>query len=170
MVSWTTADTWCGAVTGDAATGRAVTGRAATGRAAFMPESGAGIAARSGPDRRSRVAVVNVTRGTALATRAELALSGRKRARGLLGRTSLEEGEGLVIRPCRGVHSFGMKFFIDVAYVSDAGVVVCVLAPLVPGKAGPVTWEAGWVVELPEGVLERTGTAVGDRLQAFYYR
>lgn len=170
MVSWTTADTWCGAVTGDAATGRAVTGRAATGRAAFMPESGAGIAARSGPDRRSRIAVVNVTRGTALATRAELALSGRKRARGLLGRTSLEEGEGLVIRPCRGVHSFGMKFLIDVAYVSDAGVVVCVLAPLVPGKAGPVTWEAGWVVELPEGVLERTGTAVGDRLQAFYYR
>lgn len=167
---WTTADTRCGTAIVGATTGRAVTSRAGTGDATFVPGGEAGIAARPKPDRRSRVAVVNVTRGTALATRAELALSGRDRARGLLGKTSLAEGEGLIIRPCKGVHSFGMKFAIDVAYVSDAGVVVCVLAPLAPGKAGPIMWGASWVVELPQGVLARTGTVVGDRLQAFYYR
>ncbi|MCR4401996.1 MAG: DUF192 domain-containing protein [Firmicutes bacterium] len=131
-----------------------------------------GVDINEGQERatRSKVAVVNVTRSVALATRAELALSGKMRARGLLGRTSLRDGEGLVIRPCLGVHSFGMKFAIDVAYANDAGTVVCVLSPLVPGKAGPVVREARWVVELPEGVLARTGTVVGDRLQVFYYR
>lgn len=132
--------------------------------------TGRGIDERQDPTARSKIAVLNVTRSVVLATRAQLALSGKLRARGLLGRPSLSEGEGLVIRPCMGVHSFGMKFAIDVAYVDRAGTVVCVLSPLVPGKAGPVMCEARWVLELPEGVLARTGTVVGDRLQVFYYR
>ncbi|MGE5593778.1 MAG: DUF192 domain-containing protein [Betaproteobacteria bacterium] len=130
--------------------------------------TGQPVEERDNPGARSRVTVLNMTRSTVLATRAQLALSAATRARGLLGRTSLEEGEGLVIRPCKGVHSFGMKFAIDVAYVDRAGVVVCVLAPLLPGKAGPMMREASWVVELPEGALARTGTVIGDRLQVFY--
>lgn len=130
--------------------------------------TGRPVEERDNPGVRSSVAVLNMTRSTVLATRAQLALSAAARARGLLGRKSLEEGEGLVIRPCKGVHSFGMKFAIDVAYANRAGVVVCLLAPLLPGKAGPVVREASWVVELPEGVLARTGTVIGDRLQVFY--
>ncbi len=118
----------------------------------------------------SMIAVVNVTRSVVLATRATLALSGVARARGLLGRTGMDGGEGLIIRPCKGVHSFGMRFPIDVAYVNEAGAVVRVLAPLLPNRAGPVAWNASWLVELPEGVLQRSGTVPGDRLQAFYYR
>lgn len=155
VVFWAAGGACCGVV-GDAASATL--------------QARAGTAERRDPHTRSRVAVVNVTRSVVLAVRVQLAVSGRTRALGLLGRTSLAEGEGLIIRPCKGVHSFGMKFAIDVAYVSDAGVVVCVLAPLAPGKAGPVMWEASWVVELPEGVLARTGTVVGDRLQAFYYK
>lgn len=119
---------------------------------------------------RSRIAVINATRSTVLATHVTLALSEATRARGLLGRASLGRGEGLILRPCKGVHSFGMKFAIDVAYVTDVGVVVRVVAPLLPNKAGPMVWRAGWVLELPEGVLRETGTVPGDRLLPFYYQ
>lgn len=122
------------------------------------------------PGARSTIAVVNATRSTVLATRVTLATSEATRARGLLGRSELARGEGLILRPCKGVHSFGMKFAIDVAYVTDAGVVVRVVAPLLPGKAGPMVWRASWVLELPEGVLGETGTLPGDRLVSFYYR
>lgn len=118
---------------------------------------------------RSRIAVVNATRSTVLATHVTLALSGAARAQGLLGRSSLERGEGLILRPCKGVHSFGMKFAIDVAYLTDAGVVVRVVAPLLPNKTGPLVWRTGWVLELPEGLLKETGTVPGDRLLPFYY-
>ncbi|HHX25650.1 MAG TPA: DUF192 domain-containing protein, partial [Firmicutes bacterium] len=53
----------------------------------------------------SRVAVVvNTTKGTMLASSAKLATTYGERRQGLLGRSSLEEGEGLIIRPCKGVH------------------------------------------------------------------
>ncbi|MEW6105280.1 MAG: hypothetical protein AB1563_02815, partial [Bacillota bacterium] len=87
VVFWAAGDACCGAV-GDAASATL--------------QARAGIAERRDPHTRSRVAVVNVTRSVVLAVRVQLALSGRTRALGLLGRTSLAEGEGLIIRPCKG--------------------------------------------------------------------
>ncbi len=117
----------------------------------------------------SRIGVVNETRSAVLATRAALAVSSAERRRGLLGRSSLEEGEGLILLACKGIHSFGMKFPIDVAYVAPDGLVTHVLGSLPPNRTGPLVWRAGWVLELPAGVLAATETAPGDRLLAFYY-
>ena len=60
------------------------------------------------------VRVVNVTRGSVLAERAGLADAFFARTHGLLGRAALPAGEGLVIRPCRQVHTIGMAFPIVV--------------------------------------------------------
>lgn len=112
-----------------------------------------------------RVAIVlNTTKGTTLASSAELATTYAQRRQGLLGRSSLEEGEGLIIRPCKGVHSFGMKFPIDVAYVSKGGKVIHIISPLLPNRLGPLTLRAAWVLELPQGSLLRTETVFGDTL------
>ena len=61
--------------------------------------------------------VTNVTRGTVLATRLEAAHTGEKRRKGLLGRDGLEAGEGLWIAPCESVHTFFMRFPIDLVYL-----------------------------------------------------
>jgi uncharacterized membrane protein (UPF0127 family) len=59
----------------------------------------------------------NVTRGTMLAARLEKARTGAARRKGLLGRESLLPGEGLWIAPCESVHTFFMRFPIDLVYL-----------------------------------------------------
>jgi len=64
-----------------------------------------------------RLKVLNLTRGTVLATSLEVADSGPKRNKGLLGRKGLAPGEGLWIIPCESVHTFFMQFPIDLVYL-----------------------------------------------------
>lgn len=115
------------------------------------------------PDRRvpGRVRVLNATKSTFLAERASLARSFFRRMKGLLGKGGLQEGEGLVLSPCSGVHTVGMRFTIDAAFLSREGRVLkaCTLPPgrIVPWVPGAVA-----AVELPEGTLRRTFTAEGD--------
>jgi len=65
----------------------------------------------------TRFQAANKTRGTMLATRLEVADSASHRSKGLLGRTELEPGHGLWIVPCESVHTFFMKFAIDLVYL-----------------------------------------------------
>ena len=71
--------------------------------------------AQAGPQ--GPLKVVNLTRGTVLATRLEAAHTGPTRRKGLLGRDGLERGEGLWIAPCESVHTFFMRFPIDLVYL-----------------------------------------------------
>lgn len=113
----------------------------------------------------SPVRVVNVTRGTVLAERAQLADSFLGRACGLLGRATLPPGEGLVIRPCRSVHTFGMAFPIDVIHLDGDGRVIKILAGLPPHRFGPLIWRSHAVLELPASTAAATGTQHGDVIE-----
>lgn len=86
------------------------------------------------------------------------------RLKGLLGRTSLAEDEGLLIRPCHSVHTVGMKFPIDVVFLTGDGRVVAVLEELAPSRASKVYAEAKMVLELSAGRIQKTGIEVGDQL------
>src|SRR5215210_694276 len=70
----------------------------------------------------TRVRVVNSSRGAVLAEWTDVAASSWRRMRGLLGRPPLRPGQGLLIVPCRGVHSFGMAYSIDVVHLDRKGV------------------------------------------------
>ena len=111
----------------------------------------------------------NVTRGTDLATRLEVAASLWGKFMGLMGRASLDPDAGLWLPDSNGIHMMFMRFPIDAVFVDrpDAGDgtrrVICVhrslrtwvgLVPLVRGAHG--------VLELPVGTIDRTGTLVGD--------
>lgn len=108
------------------------------------------------------VRVSNPTRGFTLGTRIGVAEGWWQRVRGLVGRGPLLEGEGLLLRPCRAVHMFGMRYPLDVAFVDRRGEVVARYAALPPG--GRTGWhrEALDALELPAGTLEATGTQEGD--------
>src|SRR5918993_3983765 len=66
----------------------------------------------------------NTNTGTVIADRVAVAATRATRRTGLLHHTSLPDGEGLWIVPSRGVHTFGMKFAIDVIALDDRGVIV----------------------------------------------
>ena len=87
------------------------------------------------------------------------------RMKGLLGKNSLNEGEGLLIKPCKVVHTFGMKFPIDVIFLDNNNFVIAVSKELPPNRLTPVYMRAAAVIELPAGTLEATTTAVGNQLE-----
>jgi uncharacterized membrane protein (UPF0127 family) len=108
--------------------------------------------------------VRNQTRGRLLITDGELAKTFWKRFRGLMGRSSLRAGEGLVLKGDKSIHSFFMKFPIDVVYVDREGRVVCLDPGMAPNRIGPIVFRAAYILELPVGVIQTTGTCVGDQL------
>jgi uncharacterized membrane protein (UPF0127 family) len=76
-----------------------------------------GLTQRRPPTPATRLQVTNLTRHTVLATSLEVANSGSRRSKGLLGRARLAPGEGLWILPCEAVHTFFMQFPIDLVYL-----------------------------------------------------
>jgi uncharacterized protein len=110
-----------------------------------------------------KVKVRNETRKTVVAEAAELADTSAKRRTGLLKHTGLKPGEGLWIVPCESVHTFFMKFPIDLVYL-DKKRKVRKVRHAVPAWRLSACLAAHSVLELPAGTVERTGTAVGDEL------
>lgn len=108
--------------------------------------------------------VVNETRGCVLAEQAELATKMLKRMKGLLRRDGLEPGTCLVIEPCNSIHTFFMRFTIDVVFLDEDGVVIRAFDSLPPWRTTKFYSKAMSVVELPAGVLSKTGTKAGDRI------
>lgn len=108
--------------------------------------------------------VENATKRTIVATRVAMADRWWRRLRGLLGRRGLDDGEGLLLAPCRGVHMLGMRFAIDVALVARDGRVVALYPSLAPGARTRMHREAWAALELRPGALAASDTRIGDRL------
>jgi uncharacterized protein len=115
----------------------------------------------------SRGYVLNRTRQAYLATRLEVADGPWSRLRGLMGRDpgDFTPGHGLWLVPCRGVHTMGMKFPIDVVYLTREKVVVHVERNLKPWRFAPVRIQAATVLEFPANTLHGTGTSIGDEIE-----
>lgn len=110
-----------------------------------------------------RLRVTNQTRGRSLADRADIADTASKRNTGLLKHTGLEPGEGLWIVPCEGVHTFRMKFPIDVVFLNKKRMILKTRPNMVRSRIA-LCLRAHSVLELPAGTLEATGTVAGDQL------
>jgi uncharacterized protein len=101
--------------------------------------------------------------GTIACERCRLADTAPARLRGLLGRTGLDEGEGLLIRPSNSVHMFFMRFAIDVVFLDRDLVVHKVVEMLRPWRLAGCRG-ARVALELPAGAAGRRGITVGERL------
>ncbi len=108
--------------------------------------------------------LVHVASGAILAERLEIARTTPDRMRGLLGRERLSPGGGMLIERCSSIHTFFMRFPIDVIFLDGAGT-----ARKVSREVGP--WRLRWafgaqaVAELPAGTLDRMPVAAGDALR-----
>lgn len=108
--------------------------------------------------------IINQSNNTSLASDALIADKPLARVIGLLNKRRLLPGEGLVIRPCNSVHTFFMRFPIDIAFVDKQNKVVKIIHSLPPFRISAVYFSSFLVVELPAGILAKTNTRAGDTL------
>ncbi len=113
------------------------------------------------------IRVTNVTRHTELGDRIEVAGNGQSRRKGLLGREGLASGEGLWIVPCEAVHTFWMRFPIDLVYIDRKRRIVKTRNS-VPAWRLSAALTAHSVLELPAGTIRETHSARGDTLEFEY--
>jgi uncharacterized membrane protein (UPF0127 family) len=101
--------------------------------------------------------------GSLLADTIEPAFDSRSRRRGLLGRDAMREGSALIIAPCQAIHTFRMRFAIDVVFANRDGLVLKIRRGVKPGRiTGSLAAFA--VIELPAGAVDRSEIRVGDSL------
>lgn len=107
--------------------------------------------------------IINQTRGCVLGARVGLADAMGTRARGLIGRPRPGQGEGLMLSPCRAIHTLGMRYAIDVIFLDRDGCVVALYPELRPGR---FAWhpKATFALEVPTGTIEASGTAENDKI------
>ena len=99
--------------------------------------------------------------GSLVCERCLLAETPLTRARGLLGRPGLEQGEGILLRPASSIHMWFMRFAIDAVFLDRESRVLRIAEHLKPWRLAACRG-ADAVVELAAGECERVGLAPGD--------
>lgn len=114
---------------------------------------------------------ISLPDGGPLAPRAWATTSTFERAQGWLRRAAVDPGEGLLIVPCNSIHTFGMRFAVDVAFLDREGRVLKLAHGVPPGRLAWGTWRGvllPWTLralELPAGTLAQAGVAAGQVLR-----
>ncbi|MBI2815750.1 MAG: DUF192 domain-containing protein [Acidobacteria bacterium] len=125
----------------------------------------AGTTAKESEKATRRFVVRNRTRGTIVAEDVHVADTPSARRVGLLKHSELKPREGLWIYPCQAVHTFWMRFPIDVAFLDRHRRVRRVYHRLLPFRLTRFVWRSRSVLELAAGVLEESRTESGDELE-----
>lgn len=112
----------------------------------------------------AKQARIELEDGTVVCERCTVAGHALARMRGLLGRSSLPPGEGIYLRPCNSVHTFFMRFPIDVVFLDRDLRIVSVAADVRPWRAR-MQRGAKAAVELAAGEAARRGVTAGAQLQ-----
>ncbi|MCX7614972.1 MAG: DUF192 domain-containing protein [Clostridiales bacterium] len=92
--------------------------------------------------------------GQVIADRVNLADRFFQRAAGLLGKRNIGEKDGLLISPCRQVHTFFMRFNIDVLFLTEAGEILHIEESMTPGNVSPYIKNSYNVLELRSGSVK----------------
>jgi uncharacterized membrane protein (UPF0127 family) len=106
--------------------------------------------------------VINISKDTLLADKAEIAKTFLSRLIGLLNRQSLRKGEALILLPSNCIHSLFMRFTIDALFLDKTGRVIGALSAFRPFRISPIFFNANSTIELPENTLKLTQTQLGD--------
>jgi len=99
-----------------------------------------------------------------LVPRLEVADTLRTRNKGLLGRDSLPADQALWILQCSSVHTFFMRFKIDLVFLNSKMVVTRIAKRVPPGRLVLNFFSAASVIELSEGFLDKQPIRVGEKL------
>lgn len=110
------------------------------------------------------VEIVNLTKNAVVGTRIRLADKAFTRMVGLLRTKNLEPGCGLLIEPSSGIHTFGMRFPIDVVSLDAQMRVLGTWQKLGPWRFAAIHWKTRKVLELPAGTIQTSRIEPKDQL------
>src|ERR1043166_5383378 len=111
--------------------------------------------------------VRNSSRDSVLGEAIEVADSAVRRVKGLLGRECLEDGQGLLFKQASSLHTFFMRFPIDILFIDKTGKVLRSRPHVAPFKLVAAPLRAFYALELPAGAINKSNTKVGDRMLFF---
>lgn len=114
------------------------------------------------------VEIWNETQQNVVCARCAVADSFWARGKGLLGRSGLDEDEGILLVPGNSIHMFGMKFSIDVIFLTRDDVVTDIRENIGRGQMHVARAGAGKpfaALEVSAGTVQRTGVRIGDQLE-----
>lgn len=106
--------------------------------------------------------VYNSTKNNLIACDVKLAKTFWSRSRGLIPRNSISQDEGLIIKPCCSIHTFFMKFSIDVLFVNSKNEVVALYERVGANRILPVHLTSVYVIELAAGQISAKNVQKGD--------
>jgi len=106
--------------------------------------------------------IYNSTQNNTLADDAKVADNFFSRSVGLLSRKSISDGEALVIKPCCSIHTFFMKFPIDVIFVNRKNKIVGLHQNAPANVILPVYFSSHYVIELAAGQISAKNIQKGD--------
>ena len=108
---------------------------------------------------------VNLTTGEIVADKVRIAQDFKSRSIGLLNRKSLDENEALLIKPCNSIHTFFMKFPIDVVFLDKKGKVVKIKESMQPWRLLSSMPRGFMVLELKSRKIQKIRIKVGDLIE-----
>jgi len=112
-----------------------------------------------------KVRIINAASGLVVGTDISVADGSLTRLVGLMGKRGLEPGHGLLISPSSGVHTFGMRFPIDVVGLDADMVVVGLWPKLKPYRLSGISLKYKSMLELPPGQIAAARVAMGNQLE-----
>lgn len=112
-----------------------------------------------------KVRVENISRETVIMQEAIVAGTFLLRLKGLLGCKVLPPGKGMLITACRSVHTWGMAFPLDVAFVDGEHRICYLQEGMVPYRFSPLVKKASYVLEAAAGTFRQTQTSCGDTIR-----
>lgn len=102
--------------------------------------------------------------GQTVASKVRIAANIFQRFKGLLGTSSLSNEEGLWIPKCQGIHTFGMRYSLDIVFLDHRFHILKIIEDMKPGRMSDVRLDACGVLELPAGKVKKSRLHVGDQL------
>ena len=106
--------------------------------------------------------LINKTSNTIISENVMVANTYFKRLKGLMFTKELPDQSALHIVPCNEIHTFNMKYSIDVLYLDRNNNILHIEEEMQPGKIGKRVKNAVSVVELPSGKVKRVGVKIGQ--------
>lgn len=109
--------------------------------------------------------IINLRNNAVLADKAKLAGSFLSRLIGLLNRSSLGQGEALILEPSYAIHTLFMRFSIDVLFLDKTGKVVGIIHAFKPFRFSRAYFGCYTTIEFPENTLRDCQTQLGDLIR-----
>lgn len=108
--------------------------------------------------------VYNSTKNTIITSKAIEAKNPLSRGIGLIGKKEISPDECLIIRPCFSIHTFFMKFAIDVLFVNSENEIIAIFQDVKPNRVLPIKLHSAFVIELKSGTVASKKIELNDRI------